>query len=711
MPLNINYFFTLIFISLTISHAYANTADIDRLADDSWLHIQSPNFDIVTDLNEEKGRYLIEDLEAYRHFSTKIMGLRIVDNIKPLKMLAISSGYNFRKLGFDENIAGVFGLGLSGYAAIANVSGYTANSNASTFGRQVLFHEYNHFLLRFTQETKIAPKWYDEGYAEYWGTFKYNDEKISIGSAASIAFRAGGMLNQAGDVIVNTEKLFKATQYPEGKLEIGRFYAQSFFVVHYFNSDPKLRAQLKNYIEYLNGGYSEDQAFNKAFSISYSDLDKLVKKYVRTDLKMLVLSATEGAFKFPKPDITLSTIDTPTFYRLTSQVLSLVDHVEKDTLKSLLEKTIVLNPQFAPAKSLMLMHNYTDNAKKIIAELEQQAPNDPLFLTYKASNLLQQAQLLHAAGADNWQDTTKQARSLFRRAIKTDSSLGTAYYGLGDLYTYLPSSEPLQEGAVGLDNASLFDREENTFNKLTTLYIRQANTDGALITARNAIAFSKDKKTSMLSLLLDNLELFNTLSSVKSEKSEAGLAYKDGTLYVGAVANGKPEGIGKITRPNNSTYEGNFSNGAMHGNGKLVTYNGFIYEGNFQQGAAKGKAKITYPETLDIKLYDGDNEYTYPHGKGTSITKNGQYSGDFWYSQPHGLGSFITSDTKNKLSGRWIDGRYEWPELEGIQFIGGINAAGQRDSKGVCKTLASKNIEWCTFKDGVRQTENKEVKK
>src|SRR5689334_11024218 len=86
------------------------TIEIEKLADDDWLHLQSENFDVLTDLNEEKGRHLIENLEAYRHFCIQMMGIKVLDNIKPLKLLAISSSSNFRKLGLPENWAGVFGL-------------------------------------------------------------------------------------------------------------------------------------------------------------------------------------------------------------------------------------------------------------------------------------------------------------------------------------------------------------------------------------------------------------------------------------------------------------------------------------------------------------------------------------------------------------------------------------------------------------------------
>lgn len=157
----------------------ANAAiNITQMADDNWLLVKSKNFEIITDLNEDKAHHLVDDLESYRYFSIDMMGLGSVDGDKPLKILAVSNNYNFRKLGFTESIAGAFSLGEFGFYAIANVTEYNTNSNNSSFGRQVLLHEYNHFLVHFNGHVMSYPMWYDEGMAEYWGTFKYDGTKL-----------------------------------------------------------------------------------------------------------------------------------------------------------------------------------------------------------------------------------------------------------------------------------------------------------------------------------------------------------------------------------------------------------------------------------------------------------------------------------------------------------------------------------------------------
>lgn len=142
----------------------------------------------------------------------------------------------------------------------------------------------------------------------------------------------------------------------------------------------------------------------------------------------------------------------------------------------------------------------------------------------------------------------------------------------------------------------------------------------------------------------------------------------------------------------------------MDRQGKLVAQSGVIYEGKFQHGIMRGKAIITYPDGVDIKSYDGDTEYGLPHGKGTKVVNAKKYEGDFWYGVEHGRGILTISGTTSTFNGKWIYGRFKWPEQNGITFWGSINNIGKRAGKGFCKTTAQHHIEYCSFTDDMRDT-------
>jgi tetratricopeptide (TPR) repeat protein len=698
----------LLLLIFTTSTLFAADADIEKLSDDDWLLVKSKNFEIVTDLKEEKAHRLIEDLEAYRYFSIDMMGLTIFTNTKPLRILAIGSSSNFRKIGFPELWAGVFNLSPQGYSAIANVTEYSANSKAASFGRQVLFHEYNHFLMRLTENSKNYPMWYSEGMAEYWGTFRFDGKKIYIGDAQSISFRTMDMFNIVGGIQIDTKKIISTESLPykskkeSDKTLISRFYAQSFFLTHYLHSTAELQQATDNYMLYLSYGYKQDDAFQKAYNMSYDELDKKLKKYLTFGMVKMVYTLKEGKNQVPDTGIKITSLNQAAFYASAIDILLNCGAIDPKVRKQALEKHIAFNPTDINAQALALIYGFAENPQQKFQELEKIAPQNPLLLTYKADGLRNGANMLRAGGVAVWMDNMKQARSAYRRAIKADPLLGLAYIGLGDVYNFMPDTEPLAEGAAGFDTASLFDRSASQFANFADMQIRMDKGLDALPAVRNAVAFSREKEHSLYAMILDNLEILNDVKTSPVQLSDNGLSYTSGTRYLGPLSNNKPQGAGKLIRPSGSYFEGSFVNGLMQGQGRLVTYGGFIYEGEFKNGIARGKGKIIYPADWK-KTYEGDVHYTMPFGKGMETVENGKYEGDYWYTWKQGNGVFTSKDGKTNLKGRWIQGRYEWPEENGIVFVGYISETGKREGTGICRTHLGDKIEWCRFKDGVRQ--------
>jgi len=698
----------LFIISFHLLSLNANALEIEKLADDEWLLVKSQNFNIITDLNADKGASLARDLESYRYFTIDLMGLKLLNVTKPLTVLAISSGSNFKRLELPENWAGVFNLDAEGYVAIANVSNYRTNLKTQTFARQVLFHEYNHFLIRFSERIYNFPMWYDEGMAEYMGTFKFDGEKIYLGDPSAIIGRAMDMFGGGGRMVLDVEKLLKTRSLPiqskneRDKAEIGKFYAQAFFLIHYFNSSVERRANLSNYIQYLTDGLSEDQAFNKAFNLSYEELEKQAKKYLSGSLSMRVMSM-KNSIQFPEFEIKTSELSKPEFYSYMAYTLPLFESFERDDKMKVLQLATKLNPTNSDFKAILLRAGLSDDAEKIQKELEAQTPQNVIFLNHKADNVRYFANLQRQSGVNNWQDTMKQARSLYRRAIKLDPAYPLPYFGLGDVYNWLPNTETLQEGAVGFDTASIYSRGAREFSDLADIHIRMDKGINALPAIRNAIAFSEDKEKIIYILPRENLEILYSATTDVPKVVGDELHYEDGSIYRGAQQNNKPHGTGKFIRPNGNYQEGNYEQGVIQGNGTLVTLSGYKYDGEFQKGIIRGKGKITYPPKSNSLTYEGDVFYGIPFGKGVGTFEKGKYEGDFWYSWAQGKGTYSSNDGKIKLQGNWIQWRYEWPEQDGVKFFGIADDEGKRNGYGVCIYTAKNLTGYCNFKNGVLQ--------
>jgi hypothetical protein len=166
-------------------------------------------------------------------------------------------------------------------------------------------------LINNTSLNLAAPPWYNEGIAEYFGTYMEKDGKIILGDVSIVKDRFYSMLDRFGRAeSVDTESLFKARQEELGIADdmtrdqekfTSKFYARSFAVVHYLNADPGRRKQLITYLYLLNKGHSVDESFKHAFNMEFAELDGVVDAYINDRYMMgRVFTMGESGVEFPE---------------------------------------------------------------------------------------------------------------------------------------------------------------------------------------------------------------------------------------------------------------------------------------------------------------------------------------------------------------------------------------------------------------------------
>jgi hypothetical protein len=708
----VKFFFVAFLFLISTS---ASAANLDNLLKGDWLRVSTKHFDIVTDMDEEKARRVIDDLEAYRYFTTNLLGLKMVE-VKPLRMIAVKSASRFRQIGLPDRWAGVFVANLNGTFALANLENYNFSSKEGSFAQQVLLHEYNHFLFRFTEETHAYPMWFDEGMSDYLGTFNFDGEKVVIGKEANEQYGRTWHFT-SGNSIIDTEWLMTTQRLELTKVgdvtdfNAEKFYGSAFIFVHYLHSSPALRKSLANYIKLTNLGYKHPEALAKSFGMSHAELDSATNKYLRRNYSIRTFSANDGKLKIPKADASFSKLDKAMLLAHVSETLAQIKLLDTESdlafKKELVKRNLELNPKSADAEFLDALYGNGTATNSDSLALAKKYPTHAKLQTMAGLALFSSAENRFYTDLEGWDQDIRQARDFFRHALKLDPQLGLAYFGLGQVYRFLPNNEPMQEGAVGFDSAALFDRDPQTFKKLADLYLRMDKPLDALPALRNAIAFDSTGSQSSHALIADNLEILANLTQTKAVPNADGLEFESGAKYQGKVRDNKPDGIGQMTRPNGSYY-GNFVNGIMHGKGKIVTHGGYTYEGDFTNGIARGKGMIMYPKDSFFQTYEGDVKYGLPSGIGTRVSKNGRYVGEFSLSEAHGKGDYVSAVGNKNLQGQWRYGRYIWPEENGVIFGGRISASGKRDGDGFCRSTTSPVIlSACFYKDGVRQKDQK----
>lgn len=167
-----------------------------------------------------------------------------------------------------------------------------------------------------------------------------------------------------------------------------------------------------------------------------------------------------------------------------------------------------------------------------------------------------------------------------------------------------------------------------------------------------------------------------------------GLAYKNGSRYVGRMNGLTPDGGGKLERVNGSYFEGTFRDGLPLA-GKLVSERGGEYEGQFSAGMASGQGALRYPRGAAAASYIGGVVLGKPAGRGVLTGASGRYDGDFLNGDPHGEGSFTPAANPAAMRGKWQYGRYVWPVADGEIFVGAIDAKGQPSGAGYCYAAAT----------------------
>jgi hypothetical protein len=671
----------------------ASGADIDALFRAKWVQAETKHFRMVTDQDPETARLMVNDLEHMRHFSSRALGIDALDTVGPLTVLAIGNANLFDKLGLPESYGGVFSYDLEGFAAIANVKGYVGDSNTPTFARTVLLHEYLHFLIRMTERTVAYPMWCDEGLAEYFATFRYDNTSVSVGDIDETNSRASGLFSASGAISIDSATLFNTTKLDylkttrTNKMELNAFYARAGFVVHYLNSSPELRAQLAHYLRLYNLGIGQDRAARLAFKRSYAELDKDIAKYLLRRMSVRVFTATDGPFKFPPVDIQVRTLDQP---RVTAALATVLTRVRMpgDTIEAVVAKNLQDNPDSAQAHIDRLRISPKGYAMSTVEPLTKRFPGNAPLLDMLGNTWLNHAEALRASGLPGWQAQLLKAREQFRLAAKADFSYAATYRGLGRVYLLLPDGEPLDEGITGFDTASIFQPTPDNFRGVATLALRTGNTDLAIPALRRAVTFAKTDGYSEDALMLDNLELLNDVRNAAPAPTVDGLSYKSGTRYVGQVSGLKPEGPGKLERINGSYIEGTFRDG-LPLTGKLVSARGGEYEGQFIAGIAGGEGALRYPKGAPATSYAGGVALGKPSGRGVMTGTTGRYEGGFLNGEPHGESSFTPAAKPVVMRGKWLYGRYVWPAADGEVFVGAIDGNGQASGAGYCYVAAT----------------------
>jgi tetratricopeptide (TPR) repeat protein len=240
-----------------------------------WIEVRSPNFSVVTDAGERRGREVAMRFEQMRAVFGALMTKANVNLPVPLQIVAFRNTKEIRQFaplfnGKPIEVAGVFQGGNDLSFIMLDMS----VENPWT----VVFHEYAHLLMNGNLKGEFDP-WFQEGFAEYFSSIEVDSKEARVGKIPNDEY---AILHQVG--MMRIADLFRVRQnsktYNESGDHRNSFYAMSGMLMHYIY-DNQLFPKVSVYFDLEeNKHVPVEEAIQQAFGMSAAQFDKALRNYV-----------------------------------------------------------------------------------------------------------------------------------------------------------------------------------------------------------------------------------------------------------------------------------------------------------------------------------------------------------------------------------------------------------------------------------------------
>ena len=277
-PHRIKLALTTFFLLLFSIQAFAENGNPP--ADDEWISVRSKNFFLIGDAKEKDIRKVAERLEQFREtFRSLFPKISFTQSIET-NVVVFKNKKSYRpflpkdsKGKADKWIAGFFQPGED----VNYITLSTDGDDEDTYG--TIFHEYVHFLLDTNFGKSEIPPWFNEGLAEYYQTFKIEDnKKVYLGNLQENHL----YLLQQSDLIPlkNFFEIDNYSLHQNGNHSRSIFYAQAWALMHYL-IQSKQSDSMSKFLTLVMKDVEAEKAFTQAFGSDYETMEKALKKYVR----------------------------------------------------------------------------------------------------------------------------------------------------------------------------------------------------------------------------------------------------------------------------------------------------------------------------------------------------------------------------------------------------------------------------------------------
>jgi hypothetical protein len=243
-----------------------------------WIEVRSPNFSVITDAGEKRGRDVALHFEQMRAvFGTLMTNGAKVNLPIPLQIVAFRNTEEMRQFvplwkGKPTEVTGLFQGGEDRCFILLDMS--VENP------WQVVFHEYAHQLMNGNLRVRVDP-WFEEGFAEYFSSITVDSKQASVGKIPDETYQ---ILAQTG--LMKLPDLFRVQQNFSIYNESGDHRTCSTrnpaWVMHYIY-DNQLMPKAGAYSDlFKNQQLALEDAISKGFGVSAAQFNNDLRSYLNS---------------------------------------------------------------------------------------------------------------------------------------------------------------------------------------------------------------------------------------------------------------------------------------------------------------------------------------------------------------------------------------------------------------------------------------------
>ncbi len=243
---------------------------------DQWTRTGSAHFEIWSDAGPERAAEVATALERFRAVFARLAPEIELASPTPTRIFAFRDADSYAPYKTGPDAGGVRILGQ--FLAHRDGNYITVNADPGYLGSfAVVYHEFVHYLVQ--HNLPGAPRWFNEGLAEYYSTFAVEDGRAVVGRPVA---RHLDWLREHTDLrLEDVLRVRRPAQALDEAHKAGRFYAVSWGLVHYLLAGgDEAGARLAELISEASSGGDPVAAFERVFEIRVGELERRLRAHL-----------------------------------------------------------------------------------------------------------------------------------------------------------------------------------------------------------------------------------------------------------------------------------------------------------------------------------------------------------------------------------------------------------------------------------------------